>query len=118
MCHTLLLSCWTLDSAYECSTDGVIVISHLSLVLDGILIESAAATATARADSPSSLISTGLLTGNMPGPLGCHLMLVTEGYVAHLKERLKDMAAHVTALQGEAQYQVCAFNTQRLFLND
>uniref|UniRef100_A0A383W626 Uncharacterized protein n=1 Tax=Tetradesmus obliquus TaxID=3088 RepID=A0A383W626_TETOB len=113
----------TAGVVFTASVDGLVMMSSLTLVLDGILTEppplalppsataaGSAETAAAAAISLGSGLTAASLgalvpAGGVPG-LPLPVVLVDEGLLLAMRERLRAMAAAVTAAQKEAQYQV------------
>eukprot|EP00879_Flechtneria_rotunda_P002831 GHRR01003044.1.p1 GENE.GHRR01003044.1~~GHRR01003044.1.p1 ORF type:complete len:947 (+),score=451.86 GHRR01003044.1:130-2841(+) len=116
---------------FTASADGLVMMSSLSMVLGGILSEPPLLTlppsAVATGSTAAALAATAALglgaSGLLPGttvvaggngavPAGAvpglpfPIVLVDEGLLVVLKERLHAMAVQVAAIQKEAQYQV------------
>lgn len=76
-----------------------------ALLRAAVLLLWCAATASLTAGLTAASLGAAVPAGGVPG-LPLPVVLVDEGFVLMLKERLKNMAAHVKATQKEAQYQV------------
>jgi hypothetical protein len=108
-----------------CSADGLVMMSKMSLVLDGILTEPPPS-----ALPPSGLAASSAATAAMPVSAGSHptgalltsdlwawtagavaglpppVVLIDEGVLLTLQERLKMMSVQMVTVQKEAEYQV------------
>eukprot|EP00775_Hariotina_reticulata_P011301 gene11301-11451_t len=116
----------TAGAVFSASADGLVMVSKMTLVLDGILTEppaialppsgmatGSAATAATLAPAGSSNMTAAMMAsglgswtaGAVPG-LPPPVVLVDEGVLLSLKDRFKLMSVQMVTVQKEAEYQV------------